>query len=48
MISEQWIGKSVEGSGHDLVLKYYFDISFEGLRKAMKNLGQLPGRDLNF
>jgi hypothetical protein len=26
----------VEGGGQELVLKYYFDIPFEGLRKAMK------------
>jgi hypothetical protein len=50
MISEWWIGKDVEGTGHGLILTYYPGICLEGLRKPTKNRSQdswSPGWDLN-
>jgi hypothetical protein len=41
MISEwQWIGKDLVGSGHGLIIRYYFGISLDGLRKTAKNISQ--------
>jgi hypothetical protein len=50
VISEWWIGKDLEGSGHDLILRYYPGICLEGLRKTMKTLrqdSQSLSQDLN-
>jgi hypothetical protein len=44
------VGKDVEGSGRDLLLRYCPSIFLEELRKATKNLSQdsrSAGRDLN-
>jgi hypothetical protein len=44
-ISELWNGKDLEGSGHGLVLRYYF---LKGLRKPRDSKdSRSPGRDLN-
>jgi len=50
MISEWWIEKDLEGSGHGLILKYYPSIHLERLRKTTKNLSQdnqSPRQDMN-
>jgi hypothetical protein len=49
-ITEWWIGKDLEGSGHGLILGYDTGIFLDGLRKTMKSLdqdSQSQGRDLN-
>jgi hypothetical protein len=50
MMSEWWIGKNVEKSGHGLILRYYTSICLEGLGKTLKTLSQDSlslGQDLN-
>jgi hypothetical protein len=45
------VNEEFEGSGRDLILRYYSDIRLEGLRKTTQDLGQdfrSPGRDLNW
>jgi hypothetical protein len=39
MISDRRIGKGVEGRGRGVILRYYFGICLEGLRKTTKNSG---------
>jgi hypothetical protein len=44
------MGKDLEGSCRGIILRYYFNIYLQGLRKITKNLSQdsrSPGRDLN-
>jgi hypothetical protein len=48
--SEWWIRKYLEGSGHDLILRYYSRLSSVGTEKKHENLchdSRSLGRDLN-
>jgi hypothetical protein len=40
VISEWWIGNSLEGSGHGVILRCYPGIHLEGPRETMKDLSQ--------
>jgi hypothetical protein len=36
VLREWWVGKVLEGNGRGLILRHYYDIRLEGLRKATK------------
>jgi hypothetical protein len=43
VINKWWIGRNLEGSCCDIILKYFPGISLEGLRKNTKTSDRIPG-----